>query len=195
MRTSEVLTRLANEPGERLSVEAIFANLGDRSFGLLIFLLGLPNCVPMTPPVPSVSACLLLSVAAQIAYGRPTPWAPRMLLSRSVARADVRRAADKVTPWLVWLEKWTRPRLQWTGARLGGALIALLIVLLSLGVLTCAPVIGQIPFGLGICLLGLGLVEQDGALLIPSVICCAVGLSLSASFVYALVIAVANLLR
>ena len=194
MRTSEVLTRLANEPGERLSVEAIFANLGDRSFGLLIFLLGLPNCVPMTPPVPSVSAVLLLSVAAQIAYGRPTPWAPRILLTRSVARSDVRRAADKVTPWLAWLEKWTRPRLQWTGKRLGGLLIALLIVMLSLGVLTCAPVIGQIPFGLGICLLGLGLVEEDGALLIPSVACCAIGLSLSASFVYALIIALANLL-
>ena len=113
MRTSEVLTKLAAEPGERLSVAAIFANLGDRAFGLSIVILGLPAAVPMPPPIPLICAALLLALAVQMIFGRKTPWAPRALLAKSVAQSDVRRVAARVVPLVQRLERWTRPRLQW----------------------------------------------------------------------------------
>ena len=194
MRTSEVLTKLAGEPGERLSVETIFANLGNRSFALLVVILGLPNSIPMPPPIALVSAFVLFAVALQILFGRKTPWAPRYLLTRSVATADVRRAAAKVMPYISWLERWTRPRLQWLGGGLANIFIGAVLIVLSIGLLTAAPFIGQIPWGIAVCLVGLGLVERDGVLVIAGLVAAAVGASLSASVVYAIFVGIKNLL-
>jgi hypothetical protein len=195
MRTSEILTKLANEPGERLSVGSIFANLGDRSFSLLVVILGLPNCIPMPPPIPLLCAFLLLAVALQMVFGRKAPWAPGVVLRRSVAQADVQKATTRVMPYLLWLETWTKPRLQWSGGGLGAILIGLLLIFLALGLLTAAPFIGQIPWGLAVCLLGLGLVERDGALVIGALVAGAIGTSLSAGFVYAIIVAISRALH
>ncbi len=75
-RTSDVLTVLASQEGERLTVADIVAVLRDRAFALLVVLLGLPNCLPMPPPIPLVCGLLLLLVAIQIAAGMSAPWLP-----------------------------------------------------------------------------------------------------------------------
>jgi len=194
MRTSEVLIKLAEEPGERLSLDAIFQNLGDRSFALLLVILGLPNCIPMPPPIPLICAFLLLAVALQMTFGRRTPWAPRYVLGKSVAKSDVRRATARVLPYLVKLEKWTQPRMDWLNGSLMGVVVGLLLILLSLGLLTAAPFIGQIPWGFAICLLGLGLVERDGVLVLAALVAGVIGASLSAGFVYAIFIGIKRLI-
>ncbi len=193
MRTSEVLAKLADARGERLTLGEIFANLGDRSFALLVVILGLPNCIPMPPPIPLICALLLLAVALQIAFGRRTPWAPHYLLMRSVAQKDVRRAADRAMPYLTWLERWSRPRMEWLHPGVAaGVIVGVVLILLALGLLTAAPFIGQIPWGLAVCLLGLGLVERDGVLVIAALIAGVLGAFLSAGFVYAIFVAVKN---
>ena len=193
MRTSEVLTKLADEPGERLTVGEIFANLGDRSFALLVFLLGVPNSIPMPPPIALICAFVLFGVAVQMLAGRKTPWAPAFLLSKSVDRAAVRKAVDRAMPTLQWLERWTRPRLQWIGARLGKILIGVLLALLSVGLLTVPIFIGQIPWGIAVCLVGLGLVERDGVLMAGGIAMAMIGTPLSAAFVYAIFLGIKSL--
>ena len=193
MHTSEVLAHLAEQPGERLSLRDILANLGDRSFALLIVILGLPNCIPMPPPIPTLSGLLLIVVAVQIGMGLKTPWLPGFLARRSVAQKDVRRASEKALPVLVRLERFSRPRLQFAAAAPTALPFALLLGVLALGVLTAAPFIGQIPWGLAICLAGLGLVERDGVLIIACVAAALVGASLSAGFIYAIIVAIRNL--
>ena len=81
-RTSQILLALASQPGERLTVRQIMSVLQDRAFALLIVLLGLPNCLPMPPPIPLVCGLLLALVAIQIVFGREAPWLPRQLLNR-----------------------------------------------------------------------------------------------------------------
>jgi hypothetical protein len=71
--------------------------------------------------------------------------------------------------------------------------VGALLMALALGVLTAAPVIGQIPWGWAVCLLGLGLVERDGLLIVAAVIFGAIGALLSAGFVYAVFVAIKNL--
>ena len=113
MRTSEVLTNLAAAPGERLSVATIFSSLGDKGFALLIVILGLPNCIPlMPPPIPLICGFLLIGVALQMGFGRTAPWAPAFVLARSVAQADVRKAAEKAMPFVRKMERFSKPRLQ-----------------------------------------------------------------------------------
>ena len=193
MRTSDVLNRLAAAPGDQLSVATIFASLGDKAFALLIVILGVPNCIPMPPPIPLLCGFLLIGVAVQIGIGLPSPWAPRFILARTVEQKHVQRAAARAMPLVLKLERFSRTRLHYAWPGLGNILIALLLATLSLGVITAAPFIGQIPWGLAVCLMGLGLVERDGVLIIGSIAAALIGASLSAGFVYAIFVAIKSL--
>ncbi|MGI6245525.1 MAG: exopolysaccharide biosynthesis protein [Pseudochelatococcus sp.] len=186
-RTSSVLIALRDGAGERLTLGEIVDALGPQAFALLFVVLGLPNCLPMPPPIPLICGFLVLGVSAQIVYGRTTPWIPRRLLGRSVARADVARAVETALPYVRRLEQWSRPRLIFFGAPLRMRLTGVALVLIAFSLLTAPPIIGQIPPGIAICLVGLGLVERDGLVVICGLAVGAVGVSLSAGFVVAVV--------
>lgn len=190
MRMSDVLRRLASETGDRLTVRTIFAELGDRSMALMIVLLGLPNCIPMPPPIPTVCGLLLIFVALQIGFGRRTLWMPDMILRRSMEKIHVDRAVGKALPWVLRLESFSRERYVPFNSMLSAIFTALLLIVLSLGMLMAAPFVGQIPFGLGICLIGLGLTERDGAFVLGGTLLGALGLFVSASFAFAIIVAV-----
>ena len=184
-RTSEILLSLAAHGGDRQTVGEIMAVLRDRAFALLVVLLGLPNCLPMPPPIPLVCGILLAFVALQIAAGRQAPWLPRAVLLRSVRQSDVSRAAERAVPVFQRLERWSRPRLLLIGTGSAMRVIGLLLLALALGLLVAAPVVGQIPLGLAVCLVGLGLVERDGVVVLGGLTIGAIGVALSAGFVYA----------
>jgi len=193
MRLSQVLVLLAAEPEERISFSDILAILSDRSFAILVVLLGLPNCLPMPPPIPTISALLLIMIAVQIAMQRPEPWFPGAILRGSVARSDVLRAVTRALPVVSVLERWSRPRLGVFGQRTGAMLSSLLLITMALGMLMAAPLIGQVPYGLAVCLIGLGQIESDGVLVLSGVVAGAVGVLLSASFVYGVILGLRNL--
>jgi hypothetical protein len=186
-RTSEVLSTLAAQPGDRLTVGDIVAILRDRAFALLVVLLGLPNCLPMPPPIPLVCGLLLALVAAQIAAGRAAPWLPQALLHRSIRHDDVNRAVGRALPIFRRLERFSRPRVTVFHTALAMRFIGFLLLALALGLLVAAPVVGQIPLGIAVCLVGLGLVERDGVLVIGGLLVGTLGLTLSLGFVYAIV--------
>lgn len=186
MRTSEVLTRLTAGADERLSVAMILDGLGDRSFSLLIVILGLPNCIPMPPPIPLVCSLLLVAVGFQMTIGLKTPWMPGYLLRSSVARTDYERAYNRALPYLLKLERFSQPRFTWFGR--GAA--EFVLIALAIGLLTAAPFIGQIPWGIAVCLLGLGMVERDGVLVLAAIVVGVIGALLSAGFIYAVFVAI-----
>jgi len=186
-RTSEVLTVLASQDGDRLTVGDIVSVLRDRAFALLVVLLGLPNCLPMPPPIPLVCGLLLLLVAVQIAAGMSAPWLPRRLLGRSIARQDVERAVRRAVPILQRLERWSRPRMSVFESALGMRGMGLALLTLAMALIVAAPIIGQIPLGLAVCLVGLGLVERDGVVVIAGLVVGTAGVALNAGFVYAIV--------
>jgi hypothetical protein len=185
-RTTAVLARLADQPSDRLTIADIVAVLRDRAFALLVVLLGLLNCLPMPPPVPLVCGLLLGLVAVQIIAGRATPWLPKALLGRSIARDDVARAVDRALPALRRLERWSKPRMAVFETPLALRLVGVLLLALALGLLFAAPVVGQMPLGLAVCLVGLGFVERDGVLVLAGLVVGAFGVTLSLGFVWAL---------
>ncbi|WP_114945034.1 exopolysaccharide biosynthesis protein [Microvirga calopogonii] len=192
-RTSQILLALASQPGERLTVRQIMTVLQDRAFALLIVLLGLPNCLPMPPPIPLVCGLLLALVAIQITFGREAPWLPRQLMNRSVARTDVERAVSRAIPVFRRLERISRPRMTVLDTPLSMRLMGAVILVLSLGLLFAPPFVGQIPLGLAVCLVGLGLVERDGLVIIGGLIIGSVGMTLSLGFVYAILAGIETL--
>ncbi|CAN7325431.1 exopolysaccharide biosynthesis protein [Bosea sp. LjRoot237] len=187
LRTSGLLLALAHLPGPRIAVRDIVAALRDRAYALLVVLLGLPNCLPMPPPIPLVCGLVLAFVAAQMLMARATPWLPQRLLNRSIAQADLARAVQRALPLLVRLERFSKPRLTMLGGPFALPVLGAVLLILALGLIVAAPFIGQIPLGLAVCLVGLGLVERDGVLILVGAVVGAIGLALSAGFAYALV--------
>ncbi|MXQ09970.1 exopolysaccharide biosynthesis protein [Microvirga makkahensis] len=185
-RTSQILLALASQPGERLTVRDIMSVLQDRAFALLIVLLGLPNCLPMPPPIPLVCGLLLALVAIQIVFGRDAPWLPGQLMNRSLARIDVERAVGRAVPAFRTLERFSRPRMTFLDTPLAMRAMGLIVLLMALGLLFAPPFVGQIPLGLAVCLVGLGLVERDGLVIIGGLIIGSIGMVLSLGFVYAI---------
>lgn len=167
--------------------------LRDRAFALLVVLLGLPNCLPMPPPIPLVCGLLLLLVAVQIAIGKSSPWLPKALLGRSIARRDVERAVKRAVPVLRRLERWSRPRLSVFETALGMRGMGVVLLTLSLALIVAAPVIGQIPLGLAVCLVGLGLVERDGIVVLVGLVIGSFGVLINAGFAYAIVAGIMSL--
>jgi len=187
LRTSGLLIALAHLPGPRIAIGDIVAALRDRAYALLVVLLGLPNCLPMPPPIPLVCGLVLAFVAAQMLMGRAMPWLPQRLLRRSLSQPVLARAVERALPPLIRLERFSRPRLTTLGGQLAIPVLGGLLLILALGLIVAAPFIGQIPLGLAVCLVGLGLVERDGVLIIAGAVVGALGLALSAGFAYALV--------
>lgn len=183
-RTSDILYKLVTSARETLSTKDVLDAVGDRSFGFLIFLLGVPNCIPMPPPIATICALVLLLIAVQIGLGRTAPSLPRVLLAKSAPTADARAAFEKIRPALLWLERLSSRRLTWEGP--GGAyLTALFLAATAIGMLTAIPIIGQIPWGVAVCLLGLALVEHDGVLFIAGLVVGGVAASFSMAAVFA----------
>src|SRR5690606_15655775 len=135
----QILAALAAQPGERLTVRDIMAVLQDRAFALLVVLLGLPNCLPMPPPIPLVCGLLLTLVAIQIVFGRSTPWLPRALLDRSIAVNDVERAVGRAMPVFQRLERVSRPRMTFLDTPIAMRLMGGVLLIMALGLLFAPP--------------------------------------------------------
>jgi hypothetical protein len=194
-RASEVLDGIAaNAQGARVSLGEIVDSLEERGFALLMVVLGLPNVLPMPPPIPLVCGLMLVFIALQIVLGRHHPWIPRRALAASVARERLDVALARATPVLRRLERFSRKRLSFLPAswELRGAGLLLLIV--SLGLVCAAPLIGQIPLGISICLTGLALVERDGVIMAVAALFGALGLAVNFGFILAVVEGVMSLL-
>ena len=185
-RTSDILSVLASQEGERLTVGGMVAILRDRAFALLVVLLGLPNCLPMPPPIPLVCGLLLLLVAVQMIAGMDAPWLPRKVLKQSIARETVERAVSKAVPLLRRLERWSQPRLSLFETALGMRALGVLILALAMALIVAPPFFGQIPLGLAIALIGLGLVERDGIVVLIGLVFGGLGIGISVGFVYTL---------
>jgi hypothetical protein len=192
-RTSHILHVLADPDGApQVSVHDIRGQFGERAFALFVVILGLPNCVPMVPPIPLVSGILLAFVALQMAFGRSAPWLPGAVLARRIARVDLIKAIAKAMPWVLKLERFSRPRYTWLETALAVRLLGFALVVMACALLVAAPLVGQIPIGLGICMVGLGLVERDGLVVTVGLVIGSLGVLLSLSFVTAVLVGLAH---
>lgn len=189
-RTSDLLGALAQWPGEKITIRDMISALGDRAHALLIVLFGLPNCLPMPPPIPLICGILLVAVAVQLLAGRATPWLPAFVMNQQISVSMVESATRRAMPWLARIERICRPRIVVLQEKLALRLVGAVVLALALGLLVAAPFIGQIPIGIGICLIGLGMVERDGLVLLVGFAIGAMGLALTAGFAYAILRAV-----
>jgi hypothetical protein len=164
--TSAVLDHLlGGAPEEQVTLEWLIGRLGDRSFGLVLFLLAL---LGLLPGVSAVAGVLLMVVAVQMILARPGPTFPRRVATRRIEFRRVARVVRRVLPALRWLERFIRPR--WatpfgTTKRVVGG-----VVLLLAGSLLAPVPLSNVPLALMIAVIAVAYLEEDGLLLCAALV-------------------------
>jgi hypothetical protein len=159
-RVSDLLQLLSRTwPEKRVSLGDVTRLLGDRGYGVLMFVLALPGAVP---GLSSIAAIPLALVAVQLAIGLPRPWLPRFLAARSLSRTDFARMVERVEPYLMRIERLLRPRFALLTGPIAERLMG--VMCLALALLLTVPILFNLPLIVPIALMSLALLERDGVL-------------------------------
>ncbi|KGM56022.1 membrane protein [Lysobacter daejeonensis GH1-9] len=154
------------DPGDRLRLGDLLAGLGNRSFGMMLFIATLPAFIPIPGLAGAISGPLVMLVGLQLLVGLRRPWLPRAVAERGPQRSSLVRFRDRLAPWLDRLERLVRPRGEGVlDVRLAGCFTGLLLVLL--GLLLSLPIpFTNFLFGAMLLLFALALLERDGWLML-----------------------------
>ncbi|MDQ3510858.1 MAG: exopolysaccharide biosynthesis protein [Pseudomonadota bacterium] len=153
------------DPDDVLKFGDVFAGLGKRSFGMLLFLSTLPAFIPIPGVGGAVSGPLVAMLGVQLLIGLRKPWLPQFVARRGPRRRAMVGFRDRISPWLARLERAVRPRAAaLLDHRLASALTGLLLMLL--GMLLALPIpFTNYLFGALLLLFSLALLERDGLLM------------------------------
>jgi len=182
-RISVLLRRIAEEgePTDPIGFAMLAERMGDRGFGVILFIWSLPNMIPL-PGISSLFGMLIAVTGGQMMLGHRRPWLPKALLGRSVRRADFARMIDRAQPYLERFERFCKPRLRVVPQGLAERLVGLLLVVL--GIVLLLPLVGAnlLP-AIGVAILSLGLIEADGVMVLAGVVASAIALAVFALIV------------
>ena len=162
--TSQVLHDFSQSlSAERVSIDEIVAALGDRGLGVLIAVFAVPNIFPSTILFGNVATGVpVVFLAFPLMLGRRRLVLPGFLARRTVGAGSIKAIAPKLAMVLARIERLLKPRLLEVTGPVAERYIGMLCLLLS--IISTLP----IPFGhnlpaLGLTIIGLGLIEHDGA--------------------------------
>jgi hypothetical protein len=174
--TSEVLLRAVRGEGEKVTVREIIDALDARSFGLATLLFAIPSIVPMPPGIPTVVGICLFIVSFQMVIGRPELWLPGILSKRDFDRKSLVGAFEGIAPKLAVIEKVMKPRLLFMTGRVGSVLIGIIVLIMAIVLILPLPPGGNFPPALACAVLGLGLAQRDGVIVLMGLVVSVVAL-------------------
>jgi hypothetical protein len=167
---------------EKVTVREIIDALDSRSFGLAVLLFSLPSVVPMPPGVPTVVGIILLIVSFQMVIGREDLYLPGILSKRAFDRKSLVGAFEGLAPKLAVIEKVMKPRLLFMTGRVGSIFIGVVVLVMAVVLILPLPPGGNFPPALACAVLGLGLAQRDGALVLIGLVASVVAM-IAVSFV------------
>ena len=160
--TSVVLQELLDvAPAHHFTLDWLISSLPERSFGVIMLLLGVLAMVPLGSLIPGL---LLAILAAQMTVGRHGPAFPRRIATYPLPTRHLLRMGRQSILVLEYLERVIRPR--WpmpfgaTKRVIGGGVFLLTCLILL------APLpLTNVPPAADIALIALAYIEEDGVLL------------------------------
>lgn len=178
--TSAILqTLIDGAPRSHVALVWLIDNLGARSFGIVMLLIGLLGAVPGMSPVIGI---LLAVVAIQMVMARSTPVLPAFIAGQRIQTLQLARLIGRVIPVLQRLERIIRPRWR-TPFEARKRVVGFVILLLGMTMLAPIPFSQVIP-ALVVMLLAFAFLEEDGVLLCIALAAAAVSLSITAAAVW-----------
>jgi poly-gamma-glutamate capsule biosynthesis protein CapA/YwtB (metallophosphatase superfamily) len=162
--TSELLADiLAQMPHDTVNITWFMQRLGERSFGLVLLLLGLLGVVP---GISGLVGVLVAMTALQMLLARSEPVFPRFVAMRSFSSRKLSTQLRRAIPAARRLERLIVPRWH-TPFEATKRVVGLIVLLLGLLLLTPVPFSNVAP-SLAILLIAFAYLEHDGLLLAGS---------------------------
>jgi hypothetical protein len=166
----QMLAILEKADGNDMALGKIIATLSPRSHAVLIVFLSFPLCLPIGIPVLSTTLGVTLGfVGFLLAIGREI-WIPKSIAAKVVPYKRLSNVIERLLRTSGRMERWFHPRMLFFSTSSRMIRIHGLFVML-MGLTAAVPL--PLPFNnlvaaLPILLLGLSLLERDGALVIVS---------------------------
>ena len=169
-KLSDLLRHLSDSAGEKITLGQIADAMADRSFGAFLVVFCLPNLIPLPPGATFILGLPLVFIAFQMAFSRlDTIWLPRRLHDYAFDNKAFSAVLDKFVPWMVKAERFIKPRL-WSGnTRLYERLLGIFALVLAVVIFLPIP-LGNMGPAYALALMGLGLTERDGVMLLAGVL-------------------------
>lgn len=159
--TSIVLRHLLDEArDEHVTLTWILDGLRERSFGLVMLLLGL---LALVPTLSTVVGILLIWPGMQMILARRAPTLPGWIARRPLSTTRLSRLIARLLPILRWMERIVRPRWR-TPFESTKRVVGATILLLGLTMLGPVPFSHVLP-ALVIMLVAFAYLEEDGVVL------------------------------
>jgi hypothetical protein len=158
---SNILRALADRTGgETVSIGQMTTAFGERAFGILMIVFCLPNLIP-TPGLGSLFGIPLLFITLQMALGRPRPWLPRSIETRTIQRTTLVKMVNAVEPRLRTIEGILRPRLTGLFSPAMDRVIGIFAALCAISIIIPLPGT-NFPPAVAVILISLAVTEEDG---------------------------------
>ena len=166
-RTSELLAELADGNGDTLiPFSRLLEGFGRRAFGVLLLAVTLPSFIPFPVGVGAVTGTLMVLVGLQMMLPMEQPWLPRFIRRRGLRRESFARFLVRLKPWLLRVERISRPRLTALSEAAPANFVTGLLVVLN-GLLMSLPIpFTNYLFGVLMLLFSMALIERDGVMMI-----------------------------
>lgn len=170
---------LEHAEGTHVTVGWVMERLGERSFGLTLFLLAL---LAFVPGVATVTGVLILWPAVQMIRGQDSAVLPGFVARRRIRVDRLARAIRFTAPRLAWVERLVRPR--WpTPFQSTRRLIGAVVLLLGLTMVSPVPLVQLLP-ALVVMLLALAYLEKDGVALLVALAAALVSIAVTTATVW-----------
>lgn len=162
------ITEADQQDGGQVSVEAVLASVGRRSFGPVLLVVGLATLAPLIgdiPGVPTLMATIVVITSVQLLLGRRYFWLPGWILRRSVSGRKMNKALEWSRRPARFIDRFLSRRLVMFAEGPAEYLIAILCLMIALAM----PLMEVVPFsangaGLALTAFGLALIMRDGLL-------------------------------
>lgn len=186
--TSQILLALVQDHAhERISVRDLLEGLGERGFGFAFLMFAIPAAMPGPPGFGSLFGIPLMMFAGQMVMRMHSPWLPAFIADRSFARGDLEKIVRMALPYMKWVERLCKPRLDFAVLGLGEVLLGILVFILAFVLFLPGPGTNFLP-GISILFLSIALIERDGLLVLLGTVFSFVMLTLAAWGVWLFVV-------
>ena len=163
---------------ESLSLKKVMNQTHESVFGFLLALLALPSALPIPAPGYSIPfGVVIILLALQIIMGRKSPWFPEKIENKEVSIIKLKGGIKKIKTFITFFEKLIKPRLSWVYSR-GQNLFGFIILLCGISMLIPIPGTNTVP-ALGVFIMGLGMIEEDGLIGLGGVLTSLVGIAIT----------------
>lgn len=167
------------------SLGQILDRVSSKSFGVLLMILSLPSALPVPAPGYSVPfGIALIFLASQIIMRRETPLLPEKVLQRKIKTKKNTKVVGFMVKFLQFFEIFVRPRLTFVfRAPFFYRLLGCVILACACSMCIPIPLTNTGP-ALGVFLIGLGMVEEDGLASAGGVFVSFAGIALTLTVLY-----------